>query len=99
MWVRVSQNREASLSEAIMDSQSVETANFLAEILIRVTTPIKFVQINIDVTIVYEMAQLFSANMSSAADNKRAIRVCEVDLSSSNLPYSPLAIALLQHCY
>ncbi|BAY50412.1 hypothetical protein SAMD00079811_80410 (plasmid) [Scytonema sp. HK-05] len=28
LWVRVSQNREASPSEAIMDSQSIETANF-----------------------------------------------------------------------
>lgn len=28
LWVRVSQNREPSPSEAIMDSQTVETANF-----------------------------------------------------------------------
>jgi len=28
LWVRVSQNREPSPSEAIIDSQSLETANF-----------------------------------------------------------------------
>ncbi|MDF5706452.1 MAG: hypothetical protein PUP90_01920 [Nostoc sp. S4] len=43
LWVRVSQNQEASLSEAIMDSQSVETGNFFAKSVIRATTSTRIV--------------------------------------------------------